>query len=236
MTVKPFISKAPQLQVWRGFFSFFIFCFFVCSVFVKPIWAKDFLAKNSAKSFLVEKIYDGDTFRLKDGRVVRLLGVDTPEIGKKGNPSQYFAVQAKQKVSALLAGKRVRLKTFGYDRYKRILAIAFLPDGQNLNEILLRSGFAFYFPHPTEQGFLSVAKLFLAAQKEAIAARKGFWSKLCSLSVSPVYGNRRSLRFHLPSCPYSPVRRNQMVFSSVCAAFSAGFAPCRICTPFRLLD
>lgn len=236
MTVKSFVSKAPRFQIRRGFFLFFVFCLFVCSIFVKLIWAKDFLAKNSEKSFLVEKIYDGDTVRLKNGSVVRFLGVDTPEIGKKGEPSQYFAVKAKQKTVDLLAGKRVRLKIFGYDRYKRILAVVFLPDGQNVNEILLRSGVAFYFPHQKERGFLSVAEPFLAAQREAIIAREGFWSMLCNLSISPIYGNRRSLRFHLPNCPYCPAKGNQVIFSSVCAAFSAGFAPCRTCTPFQLLD
>ncbi len=235
MIVKLFFLKASLLQVCRGFFIFFIFFFFVCPIFTKLVWAKD-LAKNSVKLFFVEKIYDGDTIRLKNGFVVRFLGVDTPEIGKKGKPSQYFALEAKQKTADLLAGKMVRLKTFGYDRYKRILAIVFLSNGQNVNEILLRSGVAFYFPHQNEKGFEIVAKPFLAAQREAIAARKGFWSTLCNLSISPIYGNRRSLRFHLPNCPYCPVRGNQVIFPSVCAAFFAGFAPCRTCTPFQLLD
>ncbi len=66
---------------------------------------------------VVVRVSDGDTFTLADGRRVRLLGVDAPEMGRCAS------VEAKNRLSQLVLGKRVRLKDIGYhDDYGRILA------------------------------------------------------------------------------------------------------------------
>ena len=41
-------------------------------------------------SFRVKRVIDGDTFILRGGSVVRLIGVNTPEIGEKGMMKQDF--------------------------------------------------------------------------------------------------------------------------------------------------
>ena len=54
----------------------------------------------------VAYIYDGDTVRLGDGRHVRLVGINTPEIGHDGAPSQPYAVKAKQALMELISSHR----------------------------------------------------------------------------------------------------------------------------------
>ncbi|WP_376748670.1 thermonuclease family protein, partial [Stutzerimonas nitrititolerans] len=39
----------------------------------------------------VAQVIDGDTLRLVDGRSVRLIGLNTPELGRKGRRAEPFA-------------------------------------------------------------------------------------------------------------------------------------------------
>ena len=60
----------------------------------------------------VAEVYDGDTVRLIDGRSVRLIGLDSPEIGHDGEASQSFAQRAANALRNLLArhGKQVLMR------------------------------------------------------------------------------------------------------------------------------
>lgn len=74
---------------------------------------------------------DGDTLDLGacgTGERVRLLGVDAPETGKAGTPSQCGADEATARVTALLDGRRVGLSfdTTCTDAYARTLAYVWL--------------------------------------------------------------------------------------------------------------
>lgn len=44
-------------------------------------------------------------------------------------------------------------------------------------------------------------------------------------------GNKRSLKFHLPSCRYPPAEKNRVYFDTREAAINAGFVPCKVCKP-----
>ncbi len=190
----------------------------------------------NAQGFLVTRVYDGDTLRLEDGRILRLYGLDTPEMGKKGKAAQYFARAAKKILSRLVLHKRVEVVEAGKgrDRYGRTLAVLVLPDQRVVNEVLLRVGAAFYFPHPDKKNRFVNHKRFLFAQRQALEDGRGFWPEIFSLPTGAVYGNRRSRRFHLPVCRYakSLSSKNRRIFSSLKDAFYAGFAPCRYCTPW----
>ncbi len=193
---------------------------------------------SQARTFVVKNVYDGDTVRLEDGRVLRLYGLDTPEMGTKGRKQQYFASAAKKKLSDLVLNQQVEVLKAGdgRDRFGRVLAILVLPDQRVVNELLLRGGFAFYFPHPGKKKRFVNHKQFLLAQRQAMEEYQGFWPEIFSLSAGLVYGNRRSRRFHLPSCHYtqSISGKNRQIFSSLQDAFYAGFAPCRSCSPWPL--
>lgn len=89
-------------------------------------------------------INDGDTLTLKDGRLVRLIGVNAPEIDHQyPSLSQRYSLEARAFVaSKLKAGDELALM-FGptkLDPYGRTLAYVFTPDGLLLPQPLLQKG------------------------------------------------------------------------------------------------
>lgn len=197
-------------------------------------------ASLSAQDVRVKWVPDGDTLHLEDGRSVRLMGIDAPEMGRDGSPDQYFAREARDYLRRLVEGRPLRLETDGQgpDRYGRVLAAVFLPDGRMVNEILVEEGLAFFYPHAhQDRGFQNA---MLAAQKRAIFSRKGFWPRILSLPppAGGWVGNRRSKRFHHPQSQYarriSP--RNKVVFISLEQAFLEGYAPARASSPWPEAD
>lgn len=52
--------------------------------------------------FAVQRVVDGDTVRLSDGRSVRMIGLNAPETGKKGRSAEPFAEAAKRRLQALI--------------------------------------------------------------------------------------------------------------------------------------
>jgi endonuclease YncB( thermonuclease family) len=74
------------------------------------------------KSAIVESVTDGDTFILKNGQDVRLIGINAPERGKENFD------KAKEKLDKMTSGKKVYLE---YDRtqddqFGRIMAWAWI--------------------------------------------------------------------------------------------------------------
>lgn len=94
----------------------------------------------------VGKVYDGDTLQLTDGTRIRIIGINTPEFGRRGQAEELFAKQAKSFLQSMLnqQDNRVSLQ-YGpdhLDRYGRTLAHVFLDDGTNIAEHLLLRGLA----------------------------------------------------------------------------------------------
>lgn len=50
-------------------------------------------------------------------------------------------------------------------------------------------------------------------------------------SAGNYIGNKRSLKFHLPSCRYQPAQKNRIYFSTREQAIAEGFVPCKVCKP-----
>ncbi len=91
-------------------------------------------------------IQDGDTITiLRNGRQarVRLDGVDCPELG------QAFGSKARERVSELAFGRVVVVRetpvSDGRDRFGRFVGQVILPDGRNLNQLLVREGLAWWY-------------------------------------------------------------------------------------------
>ncbi|MBC3949804.1 thermonuclease family protein [Pseudomonas sp. DOAB1069] len=119
--------------------------------FVAAIWLPAAQALCPAPSSLpivqVERVVDGDTLRLKDGRNVRMIGLNTPETGKKGRAAEPFAEAAKRRLQALVdesnATVSLRIGEQGKDRYGRVLANVYSRDGANLEAQLLSEGLGY---------------------------------------------------------------------------------------------
>lgn len=91
-------------------------------------------------------VFDGDTVKLQDGRRVRLIGINTPEMGRDDRHTEPFADEARTSLQALLDNNnRTLLLQYGsdtHDHYGRLLAHAFLQNGDNVASVLLKRGLA----------------------------------------------------------------------------------------------
>src|SRR3989304_3808831 len=50
----------------------------------------------------VKQVFDGDTIQLTDGRKLRLVGINSPELGKEDRPPEPYADQAHRAPSSVL--------------------------------------------------------------------------------------------------------------------------------------
>jgi micrococcal nuclease len=120
---------------------------------------------------VVLRVADGDTFSCKDGRKVRLIGIDSPE--RKQPP---FGASAHQGLLRMVRpGSEVRLEhdVVLNDRYGRVLAYAWT--GTTLvNEAMVRDGWAVLYTVPPN---VKYAERFRRAQNEARTRRAGLWAQ-----------------------------------------------------------
>lgn len=121
------------------------------------------------EKFKVIKVIDGDTIILENGEKVRLIGINTPEIGEKC----YW--EAKNFLQKIIENKTVYLEADGLnkDKYGRLLRHVYL-NGSYVNLIMIKEGLAFYFPSKSKYSNI----LF----KEEELARKNkigcLWNKI----------------------------------------------------------
>lgn len=133
-------------------------------------------APVSLPTVQVQRVIDGDTLRLSDGRSVRMIGLDTPETGKKGQSAQPFAEAAKRRLQALIdeSGGQVRLRVGeqAADHYGRTLANVYGRNGANLEAQLLAEGLGFQAAVSPNVALVDCQQ---AAEKAARQARLGLW-------------------------------------------------------------
>jgi micrococcal nuclease len=137
-----------------------IFLIILCLFCSSPLWAEEFTGK-------VVGVSDGDSItvmRQGRGEKVRLYGIDCPEKG------QAFGNRAKQFASDMVFGKDVLVKAHDCDKYGRILGDVFTPEGQSLNQELVRAGYAWWFKRYSKD--IVLAKL----EEEAMVAKRGLWA------------------------------------------------------------
>ena len=137
-------------------------------------------AVNSALATTVVRVVDGDTVVvLLNGReeTVRLIGVDTPETVHPTLGVEPFGPEASAFTKRLLPpGTQVRLELDiqERDRYGRLLAYVYLPDGRMVNAELLRAGLAQLLTIPPNVKYV---ELFTRLQREAREAGRGLWGE-----------------------------------------------------------
>ncbi len=158
------------------------FALFVCLLAGLPgAGASPCLQPTDGNTHQVARVFDGDTLLLKDGRKLRLAGIDTPELGRDRQPSEPFARAALKQLRGILKGARQRilLRTARdpKDRYGRLLAHAYTPDGKSIQVRLLRSGLALTNIQPPN---LSHLDCYLAAENSARRKKLALWRDLPS--------------------------------------------------------
>ena len=132
---------------------------------------------------VVASVYDGDTLSLRDGRRVRLLQIDTPELGS----GECYSRAARTALLGLAPiGRRVVLESDPaldrVDRYGRILRYVKRND-VNVNLELVRRGAAAPYFYRGERG--RYAGSLMRAAQSAKAAKRGLWKACPSTVLNP---------------------------------------------------
>lgn len=124
--------------------------------------------------FRVAYIYDGDTVKLEDGRKIRLLGINTPEVRHRNQMTEAGGEAAKRWLTQKLENRKVRLVTDveQADKYKRTLAHLITEDKDHINVQLVELGLAAVNIYPPN--LLYVNEL-VAAGNRAEQAKRGIW-------------------------------------------------------------
>lgn len=124
----------------------------------------------------IASIQDGDTLNLTDGRRVRLIAINTPELARENTPAQALADDAKQALVEFLSDTKtinLHISSRKKDRYGRVLAHVFHPNHGSVEAHLVALGLAFPIAVPPD--FLLSACLTQLADK-ANQAKRGVWA------------------------------------------------------------
>lgn len=200
-------------------------------------------------------ISDGDTITVLQNNQqfkIRLYGIDCPESG------QAFGSKAKQFTSSLVFGKNVEVTVYDIDKYGRSVGVVRV-DGLNVNEAILKNGFAWRYTKYCTESFCNDWKAF---EEHASRQGVGLWSEKNpmppwdwrhspqreqpdrsniegkerqeaaykeSISTGTFHGNSKSGVYHNPGCRWYNCKNCIKVFSSGEEARSAGYRACNIC-------
>lgn len=132
----------------------------------------------------VASVLDGETLKLADGRVVRLIGAKAPmpPLGFRGDDPWPLVEEAKEALTRLAAGKEVELRYGGArtDRHGYALAQVFVVEGASriwVQKEMVGEGLARVYSFPDNR---ACVKELLASEKDAREKGLGVWA-------SPVY-------------------------------------------------
>lgn len=121
------------------------------------------------------KIFDGDTIKAAGLDLIftiRLVGIDSPEIGFNGQKTQAFAQKSKEYLINLLNNKMIMLKSYGTGGYNRQLAEVFIDD-KNINIEMIRAGLAEVYKGRRPKNF--DPQIYIQEESRARQAGKGMW-------------------------------------------------------------
>lgn len=154
---------------------------------------------KKAQTFAVASITDGDTIRLANGKRVRLVQIDAPEL----RGGECYGASARKDLRTLVStNSRVRLEFDSrldrVDQYGRQLAYVFLR-GKNVNLALVRRGAAAPWFYRGERG--RYADRLMLAARQARAAGRGLWSACAATRLDP----SQAILTRIPPPPPPPV-------------------------------
>ena len=126
--------------------------FIIITVFLGILFSFAFLDSAFADYpdgyYDVQRVIDGDTFKLTDGTSVRLIGIDAPEAG------EICSAEATQRLTSLIAGKTVYLEKdlSETDRNGRLLRYVYV-NKIFVNLELVYYGFAYAVSYPPDVAY-----------------------------------------------------------------------------------
>jgi len=127
----------------------------------------------------VSSVHDADTItvRLSSGvEKVRLVGIDSPELDDERPAYRTFGFAARDYARSRVDGATVTLeqdsKQADRDKFGRLLRYVILGDGTNLNEELVRKGYAKVY----DRFSFDLKSDFKKAEAEARRESRGVWA------------------------------------------------------------
>jgi len=137
------------------------------------------LLATAPQTARVVAVHDGDTITVRiDGHKekVRLVGIDSPELQDERQAYRDAGYAARNYARVLLGGETVTLepepRQGDRDRYDRLLRYVILGDGTNVNEDLVRKGYARVF----DKFNFTMKPRFKAVEAEAKREKLGVWA------------------------------------------------------------
>ena len=92
----------------------------------------------------VHRVIDGDTFITNKGDIIRMIGIDAPEL------LTLEGIESKMYLYNLIKGKTIILEKDNYsrdkDKYGRLLRYVYL-DGEDINLLMLKKGYASHYKY-----------------------------------------------------------------------------------------
>jgi endonuclease YncB( thermonuclease family) len=160
------VSKLPALSAW---------CFAIL-LHPHPAAACDL---SDPETGTVAAVIDGETLKLADGRIVRLIGAKAPmpPLGFRGDDPWPMVEEAKAALTRLAAGQDVELRYGGTktDRHGYALAQVFIVDGKKmiwLQQEMVAEGLARVYSFSDNR---ACVKELLASESEARGKGLGVW-------------------------------------------------------------
>ena len=115
-------------------------------------------------------VVDGDSLEISGTRI-RLTGIDAPEMHQTCTDARRETWScgraAARELRARIGDRELKCEQTASDRYRRVLAVCFLPDGSDVNAWMVRQGWA------VASGY---APNYRSQQDEAKAAKRGIWA------------------------------------------------------------
>ena len=160
------LPDSRKALLWSAFFVFWAVGF--------PVLADHCARPGAGEPVASRQVIDGDTLDLVDGRRVRLIGINAPEIGRRGSPSEPYAQTARRELQRLATEKGLRLLVGKEpkDKYGRTLGHLFDARGANVEARLLEQGLGFAVGIAPN---LQLLDCHLRIEREARLGRRGLW-------------------------------------------------------------
>lgn len=125
----------------------------------------------------IRTVIDGDTIRLMDNRLVRFIGINTPEIDHETGNSEPFAEKAREFLQALIDAQQgsiiLQYDSERQDRHGRQLAHVFTLDGKNIQAKMIASGLGMWITVPPNLMYL---ECYRKHEQSARQSNVGIWN------------------------------------------------------------
>lgn len=161
----------------------------LCLLSLHPVLVLAECGSVAGELLQVARVSDGDTLKLVDGRSVRVLGINAPEIThgqKAGQPFGHESRAAAQAFVDASKGKvRLGLEQETHDHYGRLLAHVYDSHGRSLAAAQLRAGMALQIAVPPNTAQMQcLSKLEVAARNKSLGLwRDNYWQPLPTQSL-----------------------------------------------------